>query len=319
MRLSAVLGLCAVVFCLAPASADACTSTGYGSLTATLINPPYVTGEVDATGCDIGVYYNGGAGTVQNANVHGARHYGVFVNGDTSNVSVDVIDSYIHQIGDNPFTGNQRGVAVYYRAYYAAGTATGRISGNTVEQYQKGGIVANGPGTDVQIMDNLVTGLGPVGFIAQNGIQVGYGASASVMKNTVNGNSYTGNSWVSGGILVVGGAGYGSCPDGSPCAYTTGTKIVQNTVDGNDVGIYLSNYAADFSAPATATNTKVVNNVISQGSAASSFYQAGISDVGNNDKLIANTIVGYEAGSTFVAKVDADLSFTNRPKVHANR
>jgi len=52
-------------------------------------------------------------------------------------------------------------------------------------------------------------------------------------------------------------------------------------------------------------------------------YQAGVSDVGNNDKIIANTISGaaYDPntipGSTFA--VDADPSFTNRAKVHANK
>ncbi len=52
-------------------------------------------------------------------------------------------------------------------------------------------------------------------------------------------------------------------------------------------------------------------------------YQAGVSDVGNNDKIIANTIsgIGYDPntimGATF--SVDADASFTNRAKVHANK
>ena len=58
--------------------------------------------------------------------------------------------------------------------------------------YQKGGITANGIGVSVQIRDNVVTGDGPTTRTAQNGIQIGYGATATVMKNTVTGNSYTG-------------------------------------------------------------------------------------------------------------------------------
>jgi len=52
-------------------------------------------------------------------------------------------------------------------------------------------------------------------------------------------------------------------------------------------------------------------------------YQAGVSDVGNNDKINSNTIsgAGYDPniifGATFA--VDADASFTNRAKVHANK
>jgi hypothetical protein len=317
-------------FGLVSARAEAaCTPTGFNSLTAALVNPAStVTGVVNATGCDIGVYYDSGDGKVDGAEIFGALWYGVAVNGDSASVSVDVVDSHIHTIGDTPFNGNQRGVAVYYRAFFSGGTATGRIAGNTIEQYQKGGIVANGPGTDVQVMDNTVTGFGPVSFIAQNGIQVGYGAAASVMKNRVSGHSYTGTSTVSGGIIVVGGPGYGTCPDGNACAYTVGTKIVQNSVVNNDIGIFLTNLAAGGAAPATATNVKAVNNIVSSSALQNNYggfgYQAGVSDVGNNDKIITNTIsgAGYDPAANpgaYTVRIDADVSFTNRPKVHANK
>jgi hypothetical protein len=65
------------------------------------------------------------------------------------------------------------------------------ISGNVVSSYQKTGILANGS-VAATITGNTVTGAGPVGYIAQNGIQVGFGATATVKNNTVSGNSYTG-------------------------------------------------------------------------------------------------------------------------------
>ncbi len=98
---------------------------------------------------------------------------------------------------------------------------------------------------------------------------------------------------------------------------------MQNTVTENDVGVWLSQLNSDFSAPATATNNKVVNNSISKASETNFTYQAGVSDVGNNDKIISNTITGAgydpatDPGVTF--SVDADPSFTNRAKVHANK
>lgn len=324
-----IIGIVALLtFVAATGWAVACTPSGFNGLTAALVNPGEVTGVVNASGCDIGVYYNTGEGKIANAEIFGALYYGVMINGDGSNVAVDVLSSWIHQIGDLPFNGNQRGVAIYYRAYFSAGTATGRVSGNTIEQYQKGGIVANGPGTDVQILDNIVTGNGPVSYIAQNGIQVGYGANASVMRNTVSEHSYTGTSTVSGGIISLGGPGYGSCPDGNPCAYTLGTRILQNKVVNNDVGIFLTNLAADFSAPPTATNIKATNNTISSSALQNNYggfgYQAGVSDVGNNDKIISNTISGngYDPAvnpTAYTVKIDADISFTNRPKVEANK
>ncbi len=214
-------------------------------------------------------------------------------------------------------SGCQEGNAIEVRNFGAnPSTSRVNIDGNTITGYQKTGIVANG-NVEVNASNNLVDGGIPVGYIARNGIQFGFGGSGSAKKNTVNGNSYTGTSAVSGGILVVGGPGYGG-------DFCVGVQIVQNTITGNDVGVYISQYEADFSAPLTATNIKVINNAISHNAVTNGYvYQAGVSDVGNNDKIISNTIsgAGYDPttnpGATF--DIDADPSFTNRAKVHANK
>ena len=214
-------------------------------------------------------------------------------------------------------SGCQEGNAIEVRNFGTSAT-TNRVTidGNTVTGYQKTGIIANGD-VDASITNNIVDGLGPVGYIARNGIQVGYGASGMVKRNQVSGNSYTGSSTVSGGIIVVGGPGYGE-------EFCVNVQIDKNVVTGNDVGVFLSQYEADFSAPATATNIKVINNDISNNAVNNGYiYQAGVSDVGNNDKIISNTIsgIGYDPNTIFGATfaVDADASFTNRAKVHANK
>jgi len=169
--------------------------------------------------------------------------------------SGSITDSSITGINQGA-SGCQEGNAVEVRNFGAnAATSRVTISGNTITGYQKTGIVANG-NVEVHASDNVVDGGGPVGYIARNGIQFGFGGSGSAKRNTVSGNSYTGTSTVSGGILVVGGPGYGG-------DFCVGVQIVQNTVTGNDVGVYLSQYEADFSAPATATNVKVTNTTIS--------------------------------------------------------
>ncbi|GAC1665595.1 MAG: hypothetical protein NVS9B9_26700 [Ktedonobacteraceae bacterium] len=308
--------------------AATCSPTGFIrdgiNMTAALINPSgVVSGDIDATGCNIGVYYDNGTDSVNGATIHGANYFGIVVNGDVNNVSVDVQNSNIHDIGENPLNGTQHGVAVYYRDF-GTGSTAGKIWNNTIYNYQKGGIVTNGTGTTVDIKGNTVTGQGPVAYIAQNGIQIGYGASAQVIGNTVTGNSYTGSSTVSGGIIVVGGPGYGLCVGTTPCAYTTGTIIDENTVTNNDVGVFLTNLAADGSAPLTQTNVKVVNNIISDSAVTNGLvYQAGVSDVGNNDKIINNNIsgLGYTpvvGDVPYLRFIDADASFTNNAKVHAN-
>jgi len=317
-----------LVACLlgAAAQAGACTTTDYSGLTAALINPQVVSGTVDATGCDVAVYFNLGKGLVKNANIFGARRYGVFVNGDTNDVSVDVRDNLIHDILSISSTGAWRGVGIYYRAFQT-GKARGKIAGNKIFNYQQAGIIASGLGTKVDVSGNTVTGLGPVIFIAQYGIQIGHGASAQVMRNSVSEHRYTGEATVAGGILVLGGPYYGT-----PC--TEGTQIVGNTLVNNDIGVWLSNKATRLVPPLTATNIKVVNNVITNdglhntcctGDPPSPWegYQAGVLDVGNNDKIIANTIsgAGYDPAANpgaFTVAIDADPTATNRPKVHAN-
>lgn len=206
-----VLSLASMAYSL-PALANTCTSvsTSKGTLTAKVVDPVApVTSDVDASGCNIGVYFSTVSGSVDNANVHGANYYGVFVDGKTNDISVDVTDSSIHNIGESPLNGAQHGLGIYYYGYNTTGSVTGTVSGNEVSSYQKNGITVNGEKASVDIEDNTVTGEGRVDYIAQNGIQVGFGATGNVSGNTVTGNFYmtgqnmrTGNGpWVSCGLL----------------------------------------------------------------------------------------------------------------------
>jgi hypothetical protein len=197
--LAAVVGLTA-----STALAANCTTvnTSKGVFTAAQVGGS-VTGELDATGCDIGVYYDGAhPGSVSGADIHGALWYGVFVDGIVGNVSVDITSSSIHDIGDNPFNGVQRGLAIYYYGFQTPGTVTGTVSGNTVSRYQKNGITVNGSQASVSLLGNSVTGLGPVDFIAQNGIQYGFGASGTARGNSVAGNNYTPKDTIACGVLI---------------------------------------------------------------------------------------------------------------------
>ncbi|SRR5579875_1298341 len=341
----------ATLFCIAT-QAQTCTPTGFYrdgiNMTAALIASGDVSGEtIDATGCNIGIYYKPGtSGTVDSVTVSHANYFGILVAGDIENAdgsfsnpgatSVDITNSNISNIGESPFNGDQHGVAIYYHAFAAGSSATGTVSGNMISLYQKGGIVVDGPGSAASVSGNTVSGNGPVDYIAQNGIQIGFGASGQVMRNTVTGNSYTGNGLASSaGILIFGGCQqyFGNFP------LTIGVQVVKNIVgdstpaDGNDLGVALANYDPTcLMAPTTATNNKVVNNTItndettntSGNGAANEGYQAGVYDSGVNDKIINNDISGsgYAGPCTMVSNgtetcpIDTDSSTAT--KVHAN-
>lgn len=295
-----------------------CTTTGFFvdgfNLTAAMINPGDVSGALDATGCNIGLYYDDGTnlgavgGTVTGATISGANYFGIVVNGghNKAAVNVNVTNSTIQNIGEVPPNGDQHGVAVFYtngstlssvddsRTCSGAGTTTGEIAGNTVSAYQKNGITAKCTGVSVTISGNTVTGAGPVDYIAQNGIEVGVGAVATVIGNTVSGNAYTGaNDADSSGILVFGGPPFGDL--------ATGEQILNNTLTDNDVGIFSVNCGnLDCTiAPRTETGNTIKGNVLSNaqitnvsGCGSPQGYQAAISEIGRNDQISENKISG---------------------------
>jgi hypothetical protein len=170
-----------------------CTPTGFVrdgiNLTAAKIGGT-VTGTIDAAGCNIGAY---NPTSVSGANIFGANYFGVVVRGATANVT----NSLVHDIGEAPLNGSQHGNAIAYIE-----GASGTISGNTVSSYQKNGITVSGAGTSASVLSNVVTGQGPVSYIAQNGIQISFGATAVVRGNTVSRNWYTPTGTIACGLLV---------------------------------------------------------------------------------------------------------------------
>ncbi len=61
----------------------------------------------------------------------------------------------------------------------------------TIHDFQKNGITANEAGTTAFIRRNVVTGIGPTAVIAQNGIQIGFGAGGAIAKNVVTNNLFS--------------------------------------------------------------------------------------------------------------------------------
>ena len=212
-----------------------------------------VTGPVNAAGCDVGVYISMLAtGTTVTATVTDANQVGVFNDGATG---VTVTGSTVSCTGNHGATntvpcsnfspnGVQTGIGVYYSC-----AGTGAISSNTINQYQKGGIIVRDLDS-VTVSSNNVTGLGLVNFIAQNGIEFGFGSCGptvsttnvgQVTGNTVTDNQYNGNGgrapppFISSGILAqaIGDPGPGQIQS----ALVTTNRAFQN--QGNVIVIVI--------------------------------------------------------------------------------
>ncbi|HEU5423000.1 MAG TPA: right-handed parallel beta-helix repeat-containing protein [Nitrolancea sp.] len=203
LAVALVLGM-ALVFSAGPAAAATCSqvTTLKGQMTASVIatSDQVVTGDIDATGCDIGVFVGSGvSGVTVNATVHDANQYGVFNQG---NVTVD--QSEISNIGNHSGgvfapNGGQTGLGVYFAF---GSNASGAVTNSVIRAYQKGGVAVNGSGASATVTGNTIVGLSDVPFIAQNGIQFGYGASGVIHDNTIDGNWYTGADWSATGLLL---------------------------------------------------------------------------------------------------------------------
>ncbi|MCY7351252.1 MAG: right-handed parallel beta-helix repeat-containing protein [Cytophagaceae bacterium] len=116
----------------------------------------------------------------------------------------------ITEIRWSTFNGVQSGLAfVASHVWDVLQTQTIIIDNNLIDDFQKNGITVGEPGTVATITDNTVTGKGAasVGVIGQNGIQVGFGAQASLSNNTIQDHLYNtalhpANEYESAGVLV---------------------------------------------------------------------------------------------------------------------
>jgi hypothetical protein len=283
-----------------------CTQTGFFrdgiNLTAAVINLAVpVTGDIDATGCDIGLYYDGTVFyTVDGATIHNANAFGIVNKG----ANVTIRNSSIHTIGlTNTFDDQGYGI------YFVIGSRTGgNITGNSIWDYRVAGIVVNGGlglglNANISIESNVVTGSGPNPDVAQTGIQLGFGATANLGLNTVTSHSYTGLGGGLGvGILAFGGACYADPPTyRSPPIFNM--VVGFNVLIGNDLGLALYNLdaACNTSRVALLPNT-VSNNLIQKygvtnktGSSVTppEGYQAGIQIATQGDTIAFNTICGH--------------------------
>jgi parallel beta-helix repeat protein len=110
------------------------------------------------------------------------------------------------------------------------------IENNTVDNYQKGGILVKG-GARGEVENNIVRGAGTTGAIVQNGIQIGDAFAEAVRDFEVEHNLVTGNDYANsavdgfeaGGILILNQNG--------------GVSVEGNWLTGNQDAIFLAGVA----------------------------------------------------------------------------
>jgi parallel beta helix pectate lyase-like protein len=258
--------------------ASVCSSAGDTSLTASLIAHPdqMITGRVDASGCDVGIYVGPGVGgvVIANATVTGANDHAILVQ-DAENTLIE--DSLITANGlaphpicafGTPSNSTHPCIANDYEVLLV-GTSHALVKGNTVSfNPTDGGIAvaddgpanpgAPNPGTPHQSIANIIMSNLIENNIPGCGILVASynsGQNAGALGNIVTGNLVLGSTpdvgLYNGQIVIAANA---------PNTVITGTIISDNVVDGS----VLPGIAVHANAPADViSDTIIQNNLIS--------------------------------------------------------
>jgi parallel beta-helix repeat protein len=145
------------------------------------------------------------------------------------------------------------------------------IDHNTVDGYQKSGIVITGR-VEATIHHNVVGASAAQGYLAANAVQIGAWAQATIENNTITGNSAPTAAAAGTAILLIG------------CGQ--GTIVRSNVVRGNsDVGIYI---AAD--------GVLVHDNRLAD-SGPDGYYDVGIGNYGLANLFSGNVVRGFATPS----------------------
>lgn len=165
----------------------------------------------------------------------GSGNAGIYFRNASGSVTNSAV-SYIGLNSDGTVTGCQEGIGVYVDSH--GGTASLTITGSSVHDYDKAGIVADESGTTLVATGNTVTGAGPTTATAQNGIEVDDGAKGTVNNNVISANDYTPNSSAGTSILFYQSASGGQANDNIISETNNGIFFYQansGTANGNNI------------------------------------------------------------------------------------
>ena len=191
--------------------------------------------------------------------------------------------------------GCQDGLGVYVASDTGDNSSVG-MNSDTVTAYDKNGITCDDAGTICSITGSTVTGIGPTGLIAQNGIQLYDAAGGSIMGNTVSGNAYTGGTFTAAGLLLI----------------SSGTLNVSgNTVSNSDVNIYLGTDGTGPAAGLWSVTGNTVTGATDKVPGGASGFGDGIQldSTSNSVTIKGNTVTGgAENGISVFSATAATLS-----------
>lgn len=228
----------------------------------------FVGGGVSAVMRDLHVQ---GPGTTSCASLG----YGVFVGGGSTLAFRNGRITLVRDLYP-PLSGCQNGTGIRFGAAATGQVGRGSVENTTIETFQKNGITVDHLGSDALISGNTINGELPPPGIAQNGIQVSRGATATITGNTVRneqcGAASCGPSFTQESATAI-------------LLYNPGNVTVTgNTLATSDYGLLLANDVASSAVINVTGNTFTSNRY------------GGVFASGGTLTLTGNTVSGGQFG-----------------------
>ncbi len=171
--------------------------------------------------------------------------------------------------------GCQSGLGVFVQSANG-GSSTVTVTGSSVHDYQKGGIAGDETGTTMTMKNNAVTGDGPNSLIAQNGLQLAFGATGTIERNRVANHIYS------------------VCSSQTNCP-----TVATNVVIFNSAGVTIAHNTTI--AAQVGVSVQGDNNTVQKNHVDDNVVFDGIDLIGNNDTANDNSIFHSDGNGIYVA------------------
>jgi nitrous oxidase accessory protein NosD len=200
--------------------------------------------------------------------------------------------------------GCQSGVGIFVQSDRIGGVSNVTVISSSVHDFQKTGIAGNEVGTTLTATTNVVIGQGPTTGAAENGIQIGFGATGAVTGNKVIDNIWAPDTSSDPGDGAAGILIYGASP----------TTVTSNIVGNTQFGIAVVSDPSFLADTSTVTKNTVMgtrifdgidicsnsntvqNNTVYASQEAGIHLDASCVGTGNNNLVTNNTITEACAG-----------------------
>ncbi|MBI4885581.1 MAG: hypothetical protein HY824_00670 [Acidobacteria bacterium] len=138
-----------------------------------------VVGDTTATLSQLIV--DAGGADLPSTDCSGPNLVGIFYRNASGVVSDSVVRNVRLPAG---LEGCQAGLGIFAQSGGGGGSVV-QVDGVSVRDYQKNGIVGNEAGTTIQVSNSLITGNPAANVSVQNGLQIGFGATGTIIANRI--------------------------------------------------------------------------------------------------------------------------------------